>query len=73
MHVKITALLDPKFLSLILWVKTRLCNQHTHLGLLGNWSYAINFKSKHNSRINISISCKIMSNLPKVYLSILRS
>jgi hypothetical protein len=67
------ALLDPNFLSLLLWSKTKLCNQHMHLGLLWILGYAFIFKSKHKLRINISGNYKIMINSPEVYLGIKRS
>jgi hypothetical protein len=71
MHTKINkALLDPSFLSLVLWSKTKLSNQHIHLGLLYNLSYAITYKTKHKTIINIYITGKIMVNLPEVHFSI---
>jgi hypothetical protein len=36
--------------------------QHTHLELLGNLSYEILKKNKHNSRINVSDNYKIVIN-----------
>jgi hypothetical protein len=60
------ALLDPNILSLLLWSKTRLGNEHIHLGLLHNFSYAITYKTKHKSWINIFGRDKIMVNSPEV-------
>jgi hypothetical protein len=71
MHTKINkALMGPKFLSLILWSKTRLGNQHIHIGLLYNLRYAITYKTHYNSRINISGRDKIMVNSSEVYFNI---
>jgi hypothetical protein len=73
MHIKIDkAFLDPNFLSLLLWSKTSQGNQHIHLGLLYNLRYAITYKTKHNTRINISGGDKIMVNSPEVHFSIKR-
>jgi hypothetical protein len=73
MYIKINkALLDPNFISLVLWSKTRLNNQHIRLGLLWNWRYAITYKTKHNSWINIFGRDKIMINSPEVHFIITR-
>jgi hypothetical protein len=66
------ALMDPNFLPLFLWSKTRLGIQHILLGILKNWIYAITYKTRHKSRINISGRAKIMVNSPEVYFSIKR-
>jgi hypothetical protein len=46
--------------------------QHIHLELLFNLSYAILKKNKHNSRINISGNYKIVINSPEVCFGIKR-
>jgi hypothetical protein len=73
MHIKIIkALLDPNILSLFLWSKTKLSNQHVHLGLLYILRYAITFKTKPKTRINIYSRDKIMVNSSVVHFSIKR-
>jgi hypothetical protein len=73
MPVKINkALQDPNFLPQLLWYKTKINNQHVQIGLLYNLIYANTYKTKHNSRINISGRDKIMVNSPEVYFSIKR-
>jgi hypothetical protein len=46
--------------------------QHLHLELLGNLSYAISKKNKHNSTINVSGNNKIVINSPEVWFGITR-
>jgi hypothetical protein len=73
MHTKIiTQQNDPNFLTHVIWSKTSLVVQHTHLELLRNLSCAILKKHKHNSRIIISGIYKIMINLPEVCFGIIR-
>jgi hypothetical protein len=73
MHTKInTQQHDPNFLSHLIWSKTSLVVQHLHLELLGNLSYAILKKNKHNSRINVSGNYKIVINSPEVCFGIIR-
>jgi hypothetical protein len=73
MHTKInTPQNDPNFLTHVIWFKTSLVAQHTHLELLWNLSYEILKKNKHNSRINISGNYKIVINSPEVSFSITR-
>jgi hypothetical protein len=63
---------DPNFLTHVIWLKTRLVVQHTHLELLWNLSYEILKKNKHNSRINISGTYTIVINSPEVCIGIER-
>jgi hypothetical protein len=71
MHTKIiTQQNAPNFLTHVKWFKTSLVVQHTHLELLGNLSYEILKKNKHNSRINISGNYKIVINSPVVCFGI---
>jgi hypothetical protein len=71
MHIKLNkALLDPNFLSLFLWSKTRLSNQHIHIGLLYILRYAITYKTNNKTRINIYSRDKIMVNSPEMHFSI---
>jgi hypothetical protein len=67
MHTKInTQQNDPNFLTHVIWSKTSLVVQHIHLALLQNLSYAFSKKNKHNSRMNISVNYKIVTNSPEV-------
>jgi hypothetical protein len=67
MHTKInTHQNDPNFLTHVIWSKTSRGMQHIHLELLRNLSYAFLKKNKHNSRINISGTYKIVINSPEV-------
>jgi hypothetical protein len=60
MHTKInTQQNDPNFLTHVIWLKTSLVVQHTHLELLRNLSCAILKKNKHNSRIMFYVSIKL--------------
>jgi hypothetical protein len=73
--MKNKALLDPNFLKLSLTVslvQNKASNQHIHLGLLYNLRYAITYKTRHKSRINIHSRDKIMLNSPEVHFSIKR-
>jgi hypothetical protein len=71
MHIKINKhLLDPNFLTAILWTKTRLHAQQLDHGPFEILNYAITFKTKHNSRINVYNSSRIMINSPEVNLDI---
>jgi hypothetical protein len=73
MHIKINKhQLDSNVLTHGLWSKSKLGMQHIHLELLQILSYAITFKTKHISRINISNRYKIMANSPEVHLGIER-
>jgi hypothetical protein len=73
MHTKInTQQNDPNFLTHVIWSKTSLGVQHTHLELLWNLSYTFSKKIKHNSRINISGNCKIGINSPELVFGIKR-
>jgi hypothetical protein len=63
---------DPNFLTHVIWFKTSLVVQHLHLELLGNLSYAISKKNKHNSRINIYGNYKIVIKSPEVCFGIIR-
>jgi hypothetical protein len=63
MHTKInTQENDPNFLTHVIWPKTSLGIRHIHLELLWYLSYVFSKKIKHNSRINISINYKIVTN-----------
>jgi ERCC4-related helicase len=71
MHTKIiTQQNDPNFLTHVIWSKTSLVVQHTHLELLWNLSYEILNKNKHNSRIIIYGKYKIVINSPEVCFNI---
>jgi hypothetical protein len=73
MHTKIiTQQNDPNFRTHVIWFKTSLVVQHIHLELLWNLSYAFSKKNKHNSRINISGSYKIVINSPEVFFGVKR-
>jgi hypothetical protein len=73
MHTKLnTQQNDPNFLTHVIRSKTSLGVQHIHLELLWNLSYAFSNKNKHNSRINISVTCKIGINSPEVCFGIKR-
>jgi hypothetical protein len=73
MHTKIiTQQNDPNFLTHVIWSKTSLVLQHIHLELLWNLSYVFSKKLKHNSRINICGTYKIVISSPKVHFGITR-
>jgi hypothetical protein len=73
MHTKvITQQNDPNFLTHVIWLKTSLVVQHTHLELPWNLSCAVLKKNKHNSRIIISSIYKIVNNSPDVCFGIKR-
>jgi hypothetical protein len=65
MHIKINiTALEPNFLLDMLWPKTSLRNQQTHLELLWILIYTFKIKNKHKLGNNISNRDKI-----RVYLS----
>jgi hypothetical protein len=67
MHTKIiTHQNDPNFHTHVIWPKTSLVVQHIYLELLLNLSYKFLKKIKHNSRIIISGTYKIVINSPEV-------
>jgi hypothetical protein len=68
MKINITAM-RPNFLLHMLWPKTSLKNQQTHLKLLWILIYTFMNRNKHIFGNNISNRDKIMVNLPKVYFS----
>jgi hypothetical protein len=69
MHTKIiTQQTDPNYFTHVIWLKTILLVQHIHL--LWNLSCAILRKNKHNSRIIISGTYRIVNNSPKVCFGI---
>jgi hypothetical protein len=73
MHTKINKRPnDSIFLTHVIWSKTNLRMQHTHLELLWILIYAITKKNKHTSRINTSDSYKIMINSLEVHYGIKR-
>jgi hypothetical protein len=73
MHTKInTQQNDSNFLTHVIWSKTNLGMQHTHLELLWNLSYVFSNKFEHNSRIIISGNFKIVINSPEVCFGIKR-
>jgi hypothetical protein len=73
MHIEIKIIvLEPNFLLDILWPKTSLRNQQTHLELLWILIYTIMIKNKHKLGNNIYNRNKIMVNSPEVHFSITR-
>jgi hypothetical protein len=73
MHIKINiTALEPNFLLDILWPKTSLGNQQTHLELVWILIYAFMIKNKHKLGNNISNRDKIRVNSPEVHFSITR-
>jgi hypothetical protein len=71
MHIKINiTVLEPNSLLHILWHKTSLRKQHTHLELLWILIYSIMIKNKNKLGNNISNKDKIMVNSREVHFSI---
>jgi hypothetical protein len=71
MHIKIIITeMKPNFLLHMLWSKTSLRNQQTHLELLGILIYTFISKNKHKLGNNISNRDKIRVNSPKVHFGI---
>jgi hypothetical protein len=71
MHTKInTQQNDSNFLTHVIWSKTNVGMQHTHLELLWNLSYVFSKKFEHNSRIIISVNFKIVIDSPEVCFGI---
>jgi hypothetical protein len=69
MKINITAM-RPNFILHMLWSKTSLKNQQTHLKLLWILIYTFMNRKTHIFGNNISNRDKIMVNSPKVYFSI---
>jgi hypothetical protein len=73
MHIKINITeMEPNFLLHMLWPKTSLRNQQTHLDLLWILIYTLKIKNKHKLRNNISNRDKIRVNSPEVHFRITR-
>jgi hypothetical protein len=62
--------MEPKFLLHMLWPKTSLRNQQTHLDQLWILIYTFKIKIKHKLGNEISNSAKIRVNSPEVHFSI---
>jgi hypothetical protein len=73
MHIKINITeKNPNFLLHMLWPKTSLRNQQTHLELLWILIYTFMSENKHKLRNNICNGDKIRVNSPEVHFSITR-
>jgi hypothetical protein len=73
MHIKINiTVLEPNSLLHILWHKTSLRKQHTHLELLWILIYTIMIKNKHKLGNKTYTRDKIMVNSLVVHFSITR-
>jgi hypothetical protein len=73
MHTKLNKHpIDPNFLTHVLWSKTNLGMQQTHLELPRILSYSFTRKIKHKTRINTSDNYKIVINSPEVYFGLKR-
>jgi hypothetical protein len=64
--------MDSNFLLHVLWPKTSLRTQQTHLDLLRILIYTFKIKNKNKLRNNISNRDKIRVNSPEVHFSITR-
>jgi hypothetical protein len=62
--------MNPNFLLHMLWSKTSLNNQQTHMDLFYIWIYAFMNKNKHKLGNNISSRDQIMVNSPKMHFGI---
>jgi hypothetical protein len=62
--------MEPDFLPYMLWPKTSLRNQQTHLEILGILIYTFVSKNKHKLGNNICDRDKIRVNSPQVHAGI---